>query len=262
MPQAIVNGTSLHYHIQGRGDGEVVMLSNSLASDQRIWKFQVPVLTEAGFKVLCYDSRGHGQSSAPSGPYSLEMLSMDALELLNFLGLEQVHFCGISLGGMVGQMLGAYHGERLASLILCDTSACTAFRKIWDGRIKAVRKYGMAAIVDSTIDRWFTKPGQKRLKKEVSEIRNMILNTPVEGYCGCCSAIRNLDLRTAIGNISTRTLIICGLLDMGTPVSMAESIKKRVATSELKIIPEAAHFVNMEQADIFNTTILEFLSKR
>jgi len=259
MPQVNVNGTLLNYSVDGPDNGEVVMLSNSLASDLTVWKVQLPTLTEAGYRVLRYDSRGHGQSASPHGPYSIEMLTLDALGLMDFLGFEKVHFCGISLGGMIGQKLGACYGDRLFSLILCDTSSYTASPEMWDERIKTVRNGGMAAVVDATIDRWFTKTGQKRLQKEVEAIRRMILNTSVEGYSGCCSAIRNLDLRKAICNISTRTLIIFGEQDQGTPVSQAEFIKERAAAAVMRIIPDAAHLVNVEQAGIFNSTILEFL---
>jgi len=259
MPQANVNGTILEYQVHGPGNGAVVMLSNSLGSDQAMWKFQVPSLVEAGYRVLCYDGRGHGRSSSTSGPYSIEMLALDALRLMDYLGFEKVNFCGISLGGMIGQMLGARHGDRLFSLILCDTTAYMPFPEMFDERIETVRKSGMAALVDATIDRWFTKAGQERLQREIEDVRRMILNTSVEGYCGCCSSIRNMDLRDAVSGISARTLIIVGEQDQATPVSSAEFINKRIASSELKIIPDAGHFVNMEQADIFNAAILEFL---
>jgi len=259
MPQAKINGTLINYSVEGPENGAVVMFSNSLASDRRVWKFQAPVLTEAGYRVLRYDSRGHGQSASPPGPYSMEMLTLDAVGLLDFLGLEKVHFCGISLGGMIAQSMGAFHGDRLLSLILCDTTPYTASPEVWDERIATIRKSGMAAVVDATIDRWFTKAGQERLPKEVDEIRGMILNMSEEGYCGCCSAIRTLDLRQAIRDISARTLVIVGQQDQGTPVSEAEFIQERIASSELRVIPDAAHFVNVEQAELFNAAILKFL---
>ncbi|OPY88905.1 MAG: 3-oxoadipate enol-lactonase 2 [Smithella sp. PtaU1.Bin162] len=259
MPLADVDGTMINYRYDGPVNGEVIMLSNSLAADLSMWKYQIPLLTEAGYRVLRYDNRGHGQSAAPPGPYSIEMLSLDALKLMDFLGLEKVHFCGLSLGGMVGQMLGACYGARLNSLILCDTASYTPFPKMWDERIEIVRKNGMAVLVDATIDRWFTKSGQERLQEDVEEIRRTIVNTSVEGYCGGCSAIRNLDLRKTIRRISTPTLVVVGEQDQGTPVSAAEFIKEQIALSRLKVIPDAAHFVNIEQSIIFNSTILSFL---
>jgi 3-oxoadipate enol-lactonase len=128
MPQARVNGTTLNYQFDGPEGGDVIMFSNSLASDLAMWDLQVPPLSEAGYRVLRYDGRGRGRSAVPSGPYAIEMLASDAIGLADFLGLEKFHFCGLSLGGMVGQMMGALHGERLISLTLCDTSSFMSHR--------------------------------------------------------------------------------------------------------------------------------------
>lgn len=261
MPLADVNGTTLHYRFDGYENGPAVMLSNSLASDLTMWEPQIPALVEAGCRVLRYDSRGHGQSAVTEGPYSIELLADDAVGLMDGLGLERVHFCGLSMGGMVGQMLGTRHGDRLISLALCATSAYMAAREIWDERIEMVRKGGMAAVVDASIDRWFTKAGQERLASEVEKVRRMILNTPVDGFSACCAAIRDMDQRESIHAISTRTMVLVGEHDPGTPVSAAEFIHERIASSELRIIPDAAHFVNVEQSRGFNDALLEFIER-
>ncbi|MBN2438485.1 MAG: 3-oxoadipate enol-lactonase [Deltaproteobacteria bacterium] len=262
MPIADVNGIKLHYRFDGPEKGDVIMFSNSLASDLTMWDFQIPRLSEAGYRILRYDSRGHGRSSVPPGPYNMETLTSDVVALMDDLGLNQAHFCGLSLGGMVGQMLGALHGKRLRSLILCDTSSYMAQREIWDERIALARRVGMEGLADATIDRWFTKTGQEKLKVEIEHIREVILGTSVEGYCGNGRAIHAMDLREIIKGISVRTLIVVGEQDQGTPVSAAEFIHRQIGSSVLKVIPNAAHFVNVEQADIFNAVLLEFLSGR
>lgn len=259
MPLADVNGTTLHYRFDGPEQGLVVMLSNSLASSLTMWDPQISALVEEGYRVLRYDSRGHGQSSVPKGPYSIEMLGGDAVGLLDALGLDKVHFCGLSMGGMVGQMLGARHGDRLISLALCSTSAFMAARELWDERMEIVRKNGMNAVVDATIDRWFTKAGQERLHVDVEKVRRMILNTPVDGFCACCAAIQDMDQRDSIRTISTRTLVMVGEHDPGTPVSTAEFIHERIASSELRVFSDAAHFINVEQAGAFNDALLNFI---
>jgi len=259
MPLAYINTTNLNYQFDGPDQGSVVMLSNSLASDLTMWDTQVPALVEAGYRVLRYDSRGHGQSAVPKGPYSIELLTSDAVGLMDAFGLEKVHFCGLSKGGMVGQLLGAKYGDRLISLTLCDTSAYMAPREIWDERIEAVRKNGMDAVADATIDRWFTKAGQERLHAEVEKIRQVILNTPVDGYCACCAAIRDMDQRESLRTISIPVLVMVGEHDPSTPVSASELIHERIASSELRIISNAAHFVNVEQVSVFNNALLEFI---
>ena len=259
MPLIDVNGTTFHYRFDGPENGSVVMLSNSLASDLTMWDIQIPALVEAGYRVLRYDSRGHGQTAVTEGPYSIEILAADAVGLMDALDLDKVHFCGLSMGGMVGQMLGAEHGDRLISLSLCATSAHIAPREIWDERIETVRKNGMDAVADATIDRWFTKAGQKRLQSEVNKVRRMILNTPVDGFCACSAAIRDMDQRETIRVISTRTLVVVGEHDPGTPVSSAELIHERIASSKLMVISDAAHFINVEQASVFNNILLKFI---
>jgi 3-oxoadipate enol-lactonase len=235
------------------------MFSNSLASDLTMWDLQIPELVEAGYRALRYDSRGHGQSAVPEGPYSIELLMDDAVGLMDALGFDKIHFCGLSMGGMVAQMLATRYANRLISLTLSSTSAFIGPRKIWDERIEAVRENGMSAVADATINRWFTKPGQERLRAEVEKVRQMILDTPADGFCACCTAIRDMDQRESIRAISTRTLVVVGEHDLGTPVAASELIHDRINASKLRIIPDAAHFVNVEQTNVFNTALLEFL---
>ena len=261
MPFAEVNGTKLHYRFDGPEQGPVVMLSNSLASDLTMWKFQAPALVEAGYRVLRYDSRGHGHSAVPEGPYSIEMLTADAVSLMDGLGLDKVHFCGLSKGGMIGQMMGTQYGDRLISLTLSSTATYMAPKEIWDERIETVRKGGMAVVVDATIDRWFTKAGQTNLASSVEKVRRVILNTPVEGFCACCAAIRDMDQRETIRDVIAPTLVMVGEHDFGTPVSAAEHIHQKITSSSLMIIPDAAHFVHMEQSSIFNRALLKFIKK-
>jgi 3-oxoadipate enol-lactonase len=260
MPFVEVNGTTLHYRFDGPDQGPVVMLSNALASDLTMWEFQVSALIETGYRVLRYDSRGLGQSMVSEGPYSIEMLTADAVGLMDALGLEKVHFCGLSMGGMIGQMLGSKYGERLISLTISSTAARMAPKETWDERIETVKKDGMAVVADATIDRWFTKAGQKHLAPSVEKVRRVILNTPVKGFCACCIAIRDMDQRETIRSISAPTLVMVGEKDSGTPVSAAEYIHQRIHSSTIKIIPNAAHFVHMEQSSSFNRAFLDFIN--
>ena len=259
MPSADINATHIHYRLDGPEDQPVIMLSNSLASDLSMWDPQVPALLEAGYRVLRYDSRGHGQSAVPEGPYSMEMLCRDAVGLLDWLDLDRVYFCGLSKGGMVGQMLGRHYPKRLKSLLLSSTAARMGPRDVWDERIALVREQGMQAVADATIERWFTKAGQARLPKEVARIRQMVLDTPVEGFCACCEAIRDMDQLDHLGSITTPTLVAVGEHDPGTTVAHAQEIQTRIPKARLQIIPEAAHLVNVEQSGDFNRMLLNFL---
>lgn len=260
MASAQVNGTTLNYCWDGPEDGPVVMLAHSLGHNLSMWRPQVEPLTAAGFRLLRYDHRGHGASSVPEGAYTMDQLAEDAVGLMNALGLDRVHFCGLSMGGMVGQMLGARHAHRLQSLVLCSTSSYMPPKQMWDERIQVVGDKGLSAVVDATIDRWYTKAGQRRLPEAVAATRTAILDTEPAGFCGCCAAIRDMDLREAIQTIALPTLILVGEHDEGTPVSAARSIHERIAGSRLEILADAAHLQNSEQADRFNQLLLSFLN--
>ncbi len=255
-----VNNTQLNYLMDGPEQGPVIMFSNSLASDLGMWDNQVTEMVAAGYRVLRYDSRGHGQSKVPDGPYSIEMLCDDAVGLLDRLGLDKVCFCGLSKGGMVGQMMGVKYPERLSALVLSSTSAYLGPPENWDEKIETVRSNGMQAVAEATIERWFTRDGQEKMPEEVEKVRRMILNTPVEGYCGSCAAIRDMDQRRTISSITLPTLVMVGEHDQGTPVEEAEFIHQQIKSSQLKIIKAAAHMVNIEQAEVFNRMILEFFN--
>ncbi len=260
MPDIQANGITIHYDLSGPADGPVLLLSNSLGTRLEMWDPQLPALGQR-YRVLRYDSRGHGRSSAPRGPYSIEMLAADALGLLDALGIGRVHFCGLSKGGMVGQMLGARHADRLRSLALCSTACHVAPKEIWDQRIAAVRKGGMAAVADGVVERWFTGPFRAEPTIVVERVRQMVLETPAEGYTACCAAIRDMDLREAIRGIRLPTLVIVGDKDPATPPEKAEEIHARIEGSQLEVIPDAAHLLNIEQDVAFDASLLGFLDR-
>ncbi len=256
-----INGAQLNYRFDGDTGAPVVLLSNSLASNFSMWAPQVPALLAAGFRVLRYDARGHGQSSVPPGPYTIEMLAADALGLMDALELEKVHFCGLSMGGMTGQKLATQHGQRLHSLTLCATAAYMGPPELWAGRIKLAEDAGMAAVAGGTLARWFTAQSQQRLRSEVALVNAGILATPPAGYVACAAAIRDMDQRETIRGIRTPTLVMVGALDPGTTVESARLMYSRIPGAELLIIPESQHFFNVEMPQQFNTGLLEFLAR-
>ena len=259
MPTANINDTALHYRLDGPDDAPVMLVSNSLASNLAMWDHQVDTLLRLGFRVLRYDSRGHGQSDATPGPYSIEMLAEDAVGLLDALGIHRASFMGCSKGGMVGQMVGTEHGDRFDRLVLCSTAAYMGGAGVWAARIEAVAAGGMAAVVDATIDRWFTGPGQERIPAEVARVREMILATPPEGFIACAHAIAAMDQRETIRSIDVPTLVIVGEHDPGTPPSAARLIHERIPGSKLVVLEDSAHFCNIEQDGPFNAALEEFL---
>jgi 3-oxoadipate enol-lactonase len=227
-----------------------------------MWEPQVAALA-ARYRVLRYDTRGHGETDAPKGAYSLDLLAEDAKVLLSALGIERTHFIGLSMGGMIGQLLALKHPEMLRSLILCDTSSRVPpeARPMWDDRFRIAESQGMEPHVEPTLGRWFTSPFLKEHPDAVDRVRTMIRGTKPHGYIGCGHAIKALDLTDQLQRISVPTLVIVGEDDPGTPVAAARTIHERVKGSELVILKSASHLSNIEQEDAFNAAVTAFLAK-
>ena len=257
------NGIQMNYELTGKDDGAVVIVSHSLGCSLAMWDPQMDSLVPH-FRVLRYDTRGHGLSQASVGAYTLELLGEDAIALLDALGIDAVHWVGLSMGGMIGQYLALHHADRLQSLILCDTSAAVPeeAQPLWQERIDAARDKGMEAIIEATIERWLSPSFLAGNSRMVTRIRKQFLATPVDGYVGCSEAIRNLNYLDQLDKINIPTLIILGEDDPGTPVAASQAMHERVLNSKLVVVPSARHLSNVEQPELFNAALLEFLGKK
>jgi 3-oxoadipate enol-lactonase len=259
--QLKANGILINYEFSGREGAPVVVLSHSLGSSLVMWEPQLTAL-EPNFRILRYDTRGHGGSEAAAGPYSFELLARDVVGLLDGLGLSKIHFVGLSMGGMIGQALGLLHSDRLLSLILCDTAAANppGSMDVWQERIDLVRKEGLVPLLEPTLERWFTPEFVIQNPPILEKIRRQFLATSVNGYVGCSQAIMELDYVEKLGKIQIPTLIVVGEDDPGTPVSAARAIQERIVDSKLIILPGARHLSSVEQAGAFNRVVAGFLS--
>jgi len=257
MPDINANGCTIHVQIDGPERAPVLILSNSLGTNLHMWDEQVAAFTRH-FRLVRYDRRGHGQSSVPRGPYSMDQLGHDVLAVLDTLGIDRINWCGLSMGGMVGMWLGAHAPQRLDRLILSNTSSYFADKAVWNGRIKLVREKGLAAVVDATMERWFTKEFRERTPERIAPIRSMFLATSVDAYVACGEAIRDMNLRPLLGKITAPTLVIAGRFDMGTPLAMNEFIRDHVPGAKLVTL-EAAHISNVEQPQKYGEAVLGFL---
>ena len=260
MPFIRAGEITVHYLLEGPESAPVVMLSNSLGTSLAIWTAQAAAL-RSKYRVLRYDTRGHGLTDAPAAGntgYSMEQLADDATNLIRALGLKRVSLCGLSIGGMLGQKLAAKAPELLSSLILVDTAAYMD-PQVWDGRIAAIRKDGMEAVAEGTMQRWFTKRFHEQQPDTLQGIRNMLVRTPAEGYIGCAYAIKNMNLRADDAKIVCPTLIVVGEEDPATPVAAARELNTAIKGSKLVIIPQAAHIVTIEQPTLLSRAIADFL---
>jgi 3-oxoadipate enol-lactonase len=258
--QIKANGIQMNYELTGKKHAPVVALSHSLASSLIMWEPQMNAL-QIDFQVLRYDTRGHGKTAAPEGAYTMEMLAEDAVALLDALKIRAVHWVGLSLGGMIGQGLALNHSTRLRSLALCDTGAIVPKegQAMWEERIGIARNQGMAALVDGTMERWFSPSFLQENSPMVGRIREQCLATPVNGFIGCGEAIRRLNNLERLREIKFPTLILVGQDDQGTPVAASQAMHERIKNSDLVILPKARHLSNIEAAEGFNKALLRFL---
>jgi 3-oxoadipate enol-lactonase len=258
-----VNNIQMNYELSGKKGAPVVVLSHSLASSLVMWNPQMDALN-LYFQVLRYDIRGHGDSDTPLGAYTLELLGNDAIGLLDALNINQVHFIGLSMGGMIGQCLALNYPHRLKSLVLCDTASVipSDVQPIWQERIDKARKKGMEALLEETMERWFTPAFLTKNSQMLALIQKQFLATPVSGYIGCAEAIRKLNYLDRLSEIKMPTLIMIGEDDPATPVSASVAMDERISNSKLVILPSARHLSNVEQTEAFNTALLTFLKNQ
>jgi 3-oxoadipate enol-lactonase len=257
MPEISADGTAIHVEVEGPQDAPVLMLSNSLGTNLHMWDDQIPAFARH-FRLVRFDRRGHGGSAVPKGPYSIERLGRDALAVIDGLGIAKVNWCGLSMGGMEGMWLGANAANRIDKLVLSNTASYFPDRTMWDGRIKTARDKGLAALVDATIERWFTAQFRHRSPQAVARIREMFLSTDLEGYVGCGGAIRDMDNRSLLAKVSVPTLVIAGRHDMGTTLEAGQFIAEHIPGAELVVL-ETAHIANVEQPQAYTDTVLKFL---
>lgn len=250
----------LHRVVEGPENGPVVVLGGSLGSDVRMWEPQVVPLLERGFRVVRYDTRGHGASPVPPGPYDLEDLGADFVALLDHLGVERAHLVGLSLGGMTGMWLGVHEPHRIASLVLCCTSAKLGPPQMWADRARTVRAEGTAAVAEAGARRWLTAGYAERHPDRAAYLRSMIAGVPAEGYAACCGAIERMDLLDVLPKITAPTLVIAGAEDPATPpAGHADLIAAGIPGARLEVVADAAHLGSYEQPEEFTRLILGHL---
>lgn len=247
----------IHYRFDGPDHAPVLVMAHSLGIHHGLWDPQLPALG-ARFRLLRYDSRGHGQSEVTPGPYTIERLGRDVVDLLDGLGIERADFCGLSIGGAVGIWLALSAPGRLRRLVLANTAARIGTAEIWTARIDAVRAGGVAAVAPAQVERWFTPTFRDRAPETVDRVRQMLLATPTEGYLAACAALRDMDARDQVARVSLSTLVISGTHDATAPPAGGQFLAGHIPGARYLELP-AAHLSNIEAADRFGAAVIEFL---
>ncbi len=249
---------TVRHTVTGPEDAPVLVLSNSLGATLEMWDPQAEALAER-FRLVRYDTRGHGGSDTPPGPYSIDDVGGDVLALLDHLGIERAHFAGLSLGGMTGMWLGINAPERIERLVLLCTSPLLGPPQGWADRAATVREQGTEAIVDVTLERWLTDDFRDEHPNTVQWLRAMFVGIEDEGYANCCSVVERMDLTDGLPRIAAPTLVIAGEQDPATPPEHAEGIAADIPDARVEVLDPGAHLINVERPDDVTRLIVEHL---
>ena len=254
--KAKVNGIEIYYEVHGREGAPWLVLSHSLACTVRMWDPQLEAFKDR-YRMLAYDMRGHGQTTAPGGAYTLDMLADDVFGLVKSLKIEKASYCGLSIGGMIGQTIAIRGAGPFERMVLADTTHAQPPEALqqWEERIRIAESKGMAALVDSTMERWFTPAF--RSSPAAKKIAGLIAATPVAGYVGCGRAIMGLGTTAKLKDIKVPVLALTGNEDAAAPGT--RYIGENVPGAKFIGIPQAAHIANVEQPEAFNRALREFL---
>ena len=254
-----INGARLAWRLDGTDiAAPVVMLSNSLMSTHAMWDWQMPALLER-YRVLRYDTRGHGQSQTTPGPYSIEMLADDAAALARHAGVGRVHFVGLSMGGMIAQQFALRHAQQLRSVVLCDSASEMPPRSMWEQRFETARAQGVPGLLESTLKRWFVPGFAQRDPASLEAVKRFILANAAEGYIACASAVRDMSQTHLLKDIRVPTGIIVGRDDPACTLAQSEVLQREIPGAKMWVIDNAAHLSNIEQPAEFNRLLLAFL---
>jgi len=256
VPDIEVDGARIWYIVEGTQNGPPVLLVHSLGTTHELWNEQMPALRDS-YRVIRYDTRGHGRSTASAGEFSIQQLGGDALAVLDAANAESAVICGISLGGITSIWLGQNASHRVRRLVLANTAARIGTREGWSTRMREVREEGMKKAAEAAMVRWFTEDFRSRQPDVVARFLAMASACPLESYVAACAALRDADLRRDLHRITRPTLVIAGSRDPSTTVSDAVYLRDNVPDAELEVL-EAAHLSNVERPEEFSSLLKQF----
>jgi len=258
---ANIDGIAIHYRVDGPEDGPKLVFSNSLGTDFRTWDAVVDRLS-GRYRMLRYDTRGHGLTDCPAGAYSIERLGDDLAGVMDAAGYDRAMICGLSVGGVTAQQLHKAHPGKVTALILCDTAAKIGDAAMWQERIDvALADGGIASMAPAVLQRWFSADYPAHHPTDLDGWRNMLTRTPGAGYAGVCCALRDTDLRDHCINITVPTLAVCGAEDGATTPEMVKALADAIPSAHYLEIPDAGHLPCIEQPAVLAEAIDSFMKE-
>lgn len=249
-----------HTTVSGEKEIPAILLLNSLGTTMDMWKPQLPML-ERYFRVIRMDTRGHGASDTPAGPYTFDDLIDDAIGTLDRHGVKTASVMGCSLGSMTALGMGLRAPERI-DRIVCSAARADApppFVQSWDDRMAIVAEHGVEALWDGTLGNWLTPEFRDKHSNHVAALKADFLRTTPAGYMGCAEALKRLDFLNDLPNLRVPTLFLSGSEDKGAAPNVMETMAKATPNSQYQMIHDAGHIINVNAADSFLLAVVEFL---
>lgn len=258
MPVVNLADAQIHFSLEGQPSQPALILSNALGADFSMWDRQIPEFSKS-FRVLRYDTRGHGKSSVTHSPYSIELLAKDVLAIADSQQFERFYFCGLSMGGQIGMWLAENAPQRLNKVVLCSTAAKIGATDMWNARIATVLKEGMKDVAAAAIERWFTAAFRAKNPSVVAKIHKTLETTSPQGYAACCAGLRDFDFRKDLKGVRTPTLILSGTHDPATTPADGQFLANHISGARYAQL-NGAHLSNIEDADRFTEEVCAFLN--
>src|SRR5687767_5880708 len=264
MPQVDTNGIKIEYRFDGKEGAPYITFVTGIANDLTMWDAQVAALGK-DYRTLRYDLRGHGDTQATEGDYSMELLVRDLTGLLTELNIQKTHLVGLGLGGAIVQAFAAENSHRVNALVPCCCRAkmVPEFAAMWQKLREAVAKDGVEVIVEPTTQRWFSDEFKAANPQVLQNVRNMTRGTTTLGYLGVTAAFLGLDIEEKLPQIKAPTLYISGAEDkLGGPPDLMEKLAKKVPGAQHRSVEKAAHIANIQNPARFNTVLGDFLKRQ
>lgn len=257
MPYLDHAGARLFYTVDGPDGAPAIVFSNSLGADHTMWQPQADALA-GEYRVVRYDTRGHGRSTFDGKPFDIDTLGRDVLAVLDALEIDTAAFCGLSMGGSTGQWLGIHAPERFSHIVLANTAAKIGGTDGWNTRIATVLRDGMGVMVEPSVQRWFTSGFVARENAAIAPLREVLAALDPQGYAANCAAVRDADFRTTASSITVPVLVIAGSDDPSTTAAEGRALADAIPNARYLELP-AAHISSFEQPARFTQALREFL---
>ncbi len=252
--------TGIFYQLDGPASADVVCLSHCFGSDHHYWDCHLAAVE--GYRVLRYDTRGHGQSDSAPGPYSLPQLATDVIDLIDALSIDRMHFVGVSMGGMIGQTLALHHPDRLLTLTLANSPShySQAQVALWQERAQRVSELGVSVVKPALMQRWFTDRAAEEYSPGYAYIDAAFSDFSAQSFVAATAAVCQINTKDELPRVNVPTLLFGSPDDPGVPVEVSEMMAERIPDSQLHWLAPSRHLATLEQVDPFNNTLKRFLA--